>query len=197
MNDNNNADLQRQMMQLADILQQNKPLYDVIKKMAEVGLQNYYIGAGCIAQTVWNYQSGLALTYGISDIDIAYFDASDLSSGKENAVTEQIKHAVGPCPIPLDINNQARVHLWYKDYFGFDIAPYDSVESAISTWPATATAIGVRLEGGKLKIYAPFGLDDLFTMTVRANKALISEKIYIQKIQKWQGKWPLLNIVPW
>ena len=182
---------------LAGILSQNRPLYDVINKMADVGLQNYYIGAGCIVQTVWNYQSGLNLTYGISDIDIAYFDSSDLSSDTENAVTERIKHAIGPYPIPLDINNQARVHLWYKDYFGFDIAPYDSVESAIKTWPTTASAIGVRLEGGKLKIYTPFGLDDLFSMTVRANKALITEEIYMQKTRKWQEKWSLLTIVPW
>jgi hypothetical protein len=182
---------------LADILPLNKPLYRVISKMADVGLPNYYIGAGCIAQTVWNYQSGLELTHGISDIDVVYHDASDLSYEAENAAMERIRRAVEPCAIRLDIKNQARVHLWYKEYFGFDIAPYDSVESAINTWPTTATAVGVRLEGGHLKVYAPFGLNDLFGMVVRANKTLITEEIYMQKVRKWREKWPLLTIVPW
>ena len=182
---------------LSDILSQNKPLYDVIKKVADIGLPNYYIGAGCVAQTVWNYQSGFELTHGISDIDIVYFDASDLSSEAENAVIERVKRAAQSCALELDINNQARVHLWYKKHFGFDIAPYDSVEDAINTWPTTATAIGVRPEGEHLKIYTPFGLDDLFSMTVRANKTLITKEIYMQKVQKWQKRWPLLTIIPW
>ena len=192
-----NTDLQAQIKLLAHILPQNKPLYDVIKRMADLGLSNYYIGAGCIAQTVWNYQSGPELTYGISDIDIVYCDASDLSYEAENAMIERIGRAIKPCAIQLDIKNQARVHLWYKEHFGFDIAPYDSVEGAINTWPAMATAVGVRLEGEHLKVYAPFGLNDLFGMTVRANKTLITEEIYMQKVRKWREKWPLLTIIPW
>jgi hypothetical protein len=192
-----NTDLRNQMTQLENILSQNKELYSFIKKASGLGLQNYYIGAGCIAQTVWNYQSGLELTHGISDIDFVYYDKADLSYEAENAVIERIKSIITPCSIKLDIKNQARVHLWYKERFGYDIKPYDSVESAIGTWPTTATSIGVRLENNQLKVYAPFGLNDLFGMIVRANKTQITEEIFNIKVQKWIAKWPSLTVIPW
>jgi len=192
-----NADLHSQIELLTKIIQANHVLYEVIKKANSAGLQNYYIGAGCITQTVWNYQMGFELTKGISDIDFVYYDHSDLSVEAENIVIERITKTVGPCPIKLDIKNQARVHLWYKDHFGYDIKPYGSIEDAINTWPTTATAIGVRLENDKLKVYAPFGLNDLFGLIVRANKAQITEEIYMQKVQKWSAKWPALTIIPW
>jgi len=192
-----NTDLQTQIKRLAKILEQSQPLYRIIEQAAGIGLKDYYIGAGCIAQTVWNDQTDLALTHGISDIDFVYYDNFDLSFQAENVAIERITRMIEPCEIKLDIKNQARVHLWYKDYFGYEIAPYDSIECAINTWPTTATSVGVRLEDGELKVYVPFGLDDLFGMVVRANKAQITEEIYLQKVQKWCGKWPGLTIIPW
>ena len=192
-----NTDLQNQIELLTKILAENHPLFNVIEGANRIGLKDYYIGAGCIAQTVWNYQLGLELTHGISDIDFAYYDSSDLSFEEESTAIDQITHAIGACEIKLDIKNQARVHLWYKDHFGYDIAPYPSLESAINTWPTTATAVGVRLERGKLKVYAPFGLNDLFGMIVRANKTQITEEIYLRKVKKWREKWPGITVMPW
>jgi len=192
-----NTDLQNQIKQLAKLLRLNQPLYEIIEKANNLGFKDYYIGAGCIAQTVWNYQLGLELTNGISDIDFVYYDNLDLSIEAENAIADKMNRIVKPCKIKLDINNQARVHLWYKDHFGYDITPYNSVESAINTWPTTATSVGVRLENNKLKVYAPFGLNDLFGMIVRANKAQITEEIYMQKVKNWCAKWPTLTIIPW
>ena len=192
-----NADLQSQITLLTDILSQNRPIYDVIKKMACFGLRDYYVGAGCITQTIWNYQCGNELTHGISDIDIVYYDSDDLSYEAEDTVIKQIKRALEPCAFELDIKNQARVHIWYKEIWGQDITPYVSVENAINTWPTSSTAIGVRFENNQLKIYAPFGLNDLFGMTVRPNKTQITQEVYLQKVNKWQDKWPLLTIIPW
>jgi len=192
-----NTDLTNQMKQLISILKLNEVLYSMIEKANDIGLQDYYIGAGCVAQTVWNYQTGLELMNGISDIDFVYYDSNDLSVEKENKTIKRIIEMMAPCRIKIDIKNQARVHLWYKDHFGYDIKPYDSIECAINSWPTTATSVGVRLENTELKVYAPFGLNDLFGMIVRANKAQITEEIYIQKVNKWKAKWPSLTIIPW
>jgi len=185
------------MTNIHDILLKNRPIYSVIEKMANIDLPNYYIGAGCITQTVWNYQCGFNLMHGISDIDLVYYDASDLSYEAEDATIKRVKRMLEPCELDIDIKNQARVHLWYREHNGFDIAPYDSVESAISSWSTMATAIGVRLENESLRIYAPFGIDDLFNMVLRPNKSLITEEIYLVKVQKWCKKWPSLTVVPW
>ena len=83
--------------------------------------------------------------------------------------------------VKAEIRNEARVHLWYKDRFGKPLSfldsfgnvsgTYKSVEDAISTWPTTATSIGVRLGAyGKFEVYAPFGPNDLLDMIVRPNK---------------------------
>jgi hypothetical protein len=192
-----NKNLQIQMEKLKEIIMSNKILKDTLNKASKIKLKNYYIGAGCIAQTVWNYQMKLELTNGISDIDFVYYDNNDLSLEAENKIIENINKSFLQCPIKLDIKNQARVHLWYKDHFGYDIKPYNSVEDAINSWPTTATSIGVRLENKNLKIYAPFGLNDLFGMIVKANKAQITEKIYLQKVEKWKNKWSSLTIIPW
>ena len=52
-----------------------------------------------------------------------------------------------------------------------DFVYYDDSE------PTTATAVGVRLESDGLKVYAPFGLNDMFGMIVKANKAKITKEI--------------------
>ena len=193
-----NTDLASQMDLLTQILTQNKGLYRAIEKASGFGLQDYYIGAGCIAQTVWNYQTGHEPTYGITDVDLVYYDNSDLSADTEAETVRRITaEIIASDSMKLDIKNEARVHLWYKEHFGYEIRPYESIEHAINTWPTTATAVGVRLENSKLKVYAPFGLNDLFGMIVKANKAQITEEIYLQKVQKWSAKWPSLTIVPW
>jgi len=183
--------------ELEQILFTSEPMRTLLMETSKLGLADYYIGAGCVAQTVWNYQLGLDLSYGISDYDVVYYNSSDLSVEAELQVFEKLKDSIGEGKVSLDVRNQARVHLWYREYFGYNISPYSSVEDAIDTWPTTATSVGVRLENEELKVYAPFGLDDLFEMIVRANKAQITEEIYKEKICKWRTKWPSLTVIPW
>lgn len=191
-----NRDIDTQKRLLHDILSQNPVLFEVIKGSVALGLENYYIGAGCVCQTVWNFQNGLDLMYGISDIDFAYFD-EDLSYEKEDRVIQQVKQKFQGLPVEIDVKNQARVHLWYKDHYGYGLRPYASVEDAINTWPTTATAAGVRMRGDTLAVYAPFGLNDLFGQIVRPNKTQITEETYLKKCEKWSSRWNTLTFIPW
>lgn len=191
-----NITIKEQIELLHSILKENKILYNFMKQAENIGLHSYYIGAGCIAQTVWNYQLGNDLMYGISDFDLVYFDDSDLSHEQELNVLEKIKDLFND-DFELDVINEARVHLWYKDHFGFSIEPYTSLETAINTWPTTATSIGAKLENDQLVVYAPFGLSDLFGGIIRANKKQVTKEIYENKSQKWLKLWPSLNYVFW
>jgi len=49
----------------------------------------------------------------------------------------------------------------------------------------------------EFKVYAPFGLNDLFGKIVRSNKAQINKQIYEKKVSSWLNKWPDLKIIPW
>jgi hypothetical protein len=179
------------------IIKQNEDLMKVFDALDKLAITNYYVGAGAIAQSIWNYKTGKDINFGISDIDIVYFDPTNNSKEQESKLRESLKDILGDFPLWLDIKNQARVHLWYKEKFGYDILPYESLEAAINTWPTTATAIGVRKIKEDWVIYAPFGLKDVMNLRVIANSRSITEEIYMNKVMKWKVKWPELDFLEW
>lgn len=184
---------------LVETLSKNEPLIRVLKVLKELNLPfEYYIGAGCITNTVWNEISGYPLEYGISDIDIVYYEPEDITTESEKKLKDILLDRLGDFQFKLDVKNQARVHLWYENKFGFSIKAYDYLEEAIDSWPTTATALGLRQEqDGLYKIYAPYDLEDLFSMVVRPNKLMITREIFENKAKKWREKWPKLMIIPW
>lgn len=181
---------------LTEILKTNKTLWSLLEEVQILGITDYYFGAGCITQTVWNYISGHEPTYGIDDYDFVYFDP-DLSPEAEKAVMEQTAVFAKQYGVKIDTANQARVHLWHKECFGYDILPYTNVKDAISDWMTPSSAIGVRIENDELKIFAPYGLDDLFSMVLRPNKKKVTQEAYEQKTAKWKAKWTKLEIMSW
>lgn len=185
------------MIEIKEILKKNKELLILLQIIDKLKLPNAYVGGGAVVQTVWNYIYGKEFNYGIDDYDIVYFDDKDLSEQGENKVILNIKDYLGDLNLKVDVKNEARVHLWYENRFNKKIKPYISTEDAISTWPTTATAIGAKLEKGKIKVFAPFGLNDLYNGIIRPNKALISKEIYDEKASKWHKKWPETKIIEW
>ncbi len=182
---------------IIDILKKDTTLYKIIKDVSALGIPNLYVGGGSITQSVWNHLFSKPIVYGISDVDIVYFD-TDLSQEKERMVLEQIVKTTKQNQYALDVKNEARVHLWYEEEFGFSIPAYTSTEEAISTWPSTATSIGVFFDQeSKLQVFAPYGMYDLFSGIVRPNKAMISREVYEKKIEKWCSKWAELNVIGW
>lgn len=181
---------------LEEIIMLNPNIKAILDRAPRLGLENYYLAAGCIAHTVWNYLCGLDITNGIKDYDLVYFDKNN-SYEAEDEVIKMGNELFGDLDIDVEIRNEARVHLWYEKHFGESIEPYKSLEEAVSTFPTTATAIGVRRINGKLIVYAPKGFDDLFNLTMRANKAQITEEIYLNKVKRWSKVWTKLKVVQW
>ena len=182
---------------LAGRLLENAALWQSLERLSALKLPSWYLGAGCVAQTIWNLAHGKAPRSDIFDYDLVYYDPDDVSEEGQQAVQREAERRVAELPIRLDVKNQARVHLWYKERFGYSIEPYASTEDAICTWPTTATAIGVRLRGCDLEVFAPFGLDDLFSLIVRANRVQVTPDIYEKKVARWVSKWPALAVLPW
>jgi len=183
--------------QLAEILKTNPSVQKIFERAEELHMSNWYLGAGGIVQTVWNAAHGFDPEYGIRDYDLVYYDASDTSYEGEDVFIQKGKELFSDIPVLVEIRNQARVHLWYEKHFGHPIDQYKSVEEAISTWPTNVTSVGVRYTDEGLCIHAPFGLDDIFGMVVRANKAQITKKIYEDKVKKWIELWPKITVIPW
>ena len=192
-----NTDIDTQVATLQTMLRQSSVIQQVIEKTAELQLPEWYLGAGSLAQTVWNILSGYEVTAHITDLDVVYFDPHDLSYAREDWHVQRVHKAFQSLPIPVDAKNQARVHLWYDQHFGYPIQAYGSVEEAINHWPTTATCVGVTVRNTQFSVYAPYGLNDLFGMIVRPNKCQITEEIYRKKVGRWKHCWPKLHILAW
>lgn len=172
-------------------------LVRLLADLPALGLPDAWIVAGAVAQTAWNQATGRPDGHGIADVDIVYHDAGDLSADGERAAEAQAGDRFADLAVRLDVKNQARVHLWYPARFGRAIAPYRSTAEAVATYPTTATAIAVRRSDRGLECIAPFGMDDLFGLTVRPNRRLVSEAVYRAKAARWQARWPELRVLPW
>ena len=179
-------------------LASNPTLMRVLDLAAGLDLPSWYLMAGCLYQTVWNVVTGQPPEAGILDYDLGYFDASDLSWEAEDAVIQAGRKVFGSIAAPVQIRNQARVHLWYEAKFGAPCPPHESSEAAIDTFEATCACLGVRLEpGGRWRIYAPHGFSDVFNLVARPNPVLASRHVYQAKVTRWQRQWPTLTVLPW
>jgi uncharacterized protein len=169
----------------------------ILAEWHAIGLPDLWLVAGAVAQTVWNHAFGFPADHGIKDVDLVYFDQTDLSERGERHHAARVGRLFKGLSQKFDVKNQARVHLWYEAKFGIPLAQYRSATHAIATFPTTATSIGVRPDPSGLEVEAPYGLADLFALVVRPNKTLITRSVYEAKIQRWRPLWPDLNIHEW
>lgn len=158
--------------------------------------QNHYLAAGSINQVVFNYYHNFPLDYGIKDYDIVYYD-EDTSYEKEDKIIKDLQKRLESLQLEVDIKNQKRVPIWYKEKYKVERSPYTCVENAISRWGTTITCIGVRLENNKMKVVCPYGLNDLFSLIIRPVKIDFSKEDYEKKVKSWKEKWPKLDIMKW
>lgn len=175
----------------------NTSLSQIGTNWDQLGLNDCWLLAGSVVQTVWNLKFGLPPEHGISDIDLVYFDAQDLSFEVEQENQARIQSMFAEVDCWIDVKNEARVHLWYREKLGFEIQPYTSTKEAITTFPTTATAIGTRPTTGEPEIYCPFGSKDLLEGVVRPNNTQITREIYERKVSKWIHQWPQLQVIEW
>jgi hypothetical protein len=133
----------------------------------------------------------------LADIDVAYFDASDLSRDRDQVLQRRLEQAHPD--LPWEVTNQAGVHLWFEEVFGHGVEPLISIEDAVASWPETATAVGVRLQpDGTIELVAPLGLADLFALTVRRNPRRVSIETYRKRImeKRYSERWPKVRVIP-
>ena len=192
--------LEEQNNIVISILKENKELMSILDYVEKLNLPNFYIAAGSIFQTIWNYYDNKPLNYGIKDIDIIYFDKNDLSVEKDIQYFEKIKCYSDSKGFnyEIDVSNEARMHLWKKEKNNVDIEPYLNSEDAIDKWIATIHAIGITKENNNIKIYAPYGLSDIFSRTIRPIKHNgNSKELYDKKANSWKERFNNLTIVEW
>jgi uncharacterized protein len=181
--------------QVEAIVRDTPWLMDALDVAREVDAPDWVVGAGAVRTAVWDRLHGYEEPTELADVDLAFFDADDLSCERDAHVDRELRER--RLGIPWDAKNQAAVHLWYPATFGYEVPPLASTEEGVATWPETAACVGVRLErDGSLTIIAPYGVDDLLGLIHRRNPARVSVAEYERRLRskRIEERWPKVRV---
>ncbi|MCK0140990.1 nucleotidyltransferase family protein [Aliiroseovarius sp. F20344] len=181
---------------LEQIMREAPHVMDVLKVARDMDLPDWWLVSGAIYNTVWNHLTGRDLRHGIKDVDLFYFDP-DTSWDAEDRVIKRGEKLFHADP-PVEIRNQARVHLWYEKHFGEAYPPLGSSREGIDRFACRTHCVAARLEpDDRMSLYAPFGLDDIFAFRITPNPVLNNRATHEAKSKRQKTEWPELTIVPW
>lgn len=137
------------------LVRRNPAVATILDLMPKLGAPDAWLTAGCLAQTVWNLKAGRPPDEGIRDYDLFYRDP-DLSWEAEDKVIRRAALLFGS--IPVEIRNQARVHLWFGPKFGYDIPPLRSAREGIDRFLFRGICIGIDAVNCVAPTFLAYGL---------------------------------------
>jgi hypothetical protein len=181
---------------LCDLVRATAWFYRLLTAVRAVNPPDWMVGGGVIRTLVWDHLHGYAVPTPLRDVDVAFYDPTDLTEAGEEAVEAALARLAPD--VPWQATNQAAVHLWYHKVFGFPVPPLRSTVDGVSTWPETATSVGVRLlDDGRIVVAAPCGLDDLFQLRLRRNPTRVTRALFRERLatKRIQETWPQVTIV--
>lgn len=183
--------------ELAAIVRADAGLMHVLTTVRALDLPDWRLVSGAVYQAVWNARTGRPAGYGVKDYDLAYFDGSDLSYEAEDVIIKRVAAAFDePFRSQVEVRNQARVHLWFQNRFGEPYEPLGSTDEALGRFVAPTFAVGVRLEADdSLSVAAPFGLEDVFALTIRPNPNRPVAKGWAKAVDSARARWPELTVI--
>jgi hypothetical protein len=178
------------MSVVADIIAQDPVAMKQLRVARALALPDWCIAAGFVRNRVWDHLHGIAPARQPVDIDVLYYDPSDLSREPEQACEAKLGALLAA---PWQVRNQARMHIWKK------LPQHKSTEDSMRYWLETVTAVGVRLEDDDtLTVVAPLGTGDLLNLVCRPTAfGKIQRAEYDERIvtKRWREMWPKVRFV--
>ena len=176
--------------ELLAYITENQEMVDVLRNVRKLNLPDWYVAAGFIRNYIWDIKHGYKGRTSLNDIDVIYYDPSDIKEEIEKEYEKRLRE-INPL-LPWSVKNQARMHTVKNHH------PYKSIEEAMIHWPETATAVGVRLNNDdSLSLIAPFGLHDLFNLILRRSPKFADKEYFRKRYQEknWLQKWPKVRVI--
>jgi hypothetical protein len=175
-----------------DIALSNPANRHLIDALAELDLPQCHLTAGCLFQTLWNVLSGRPPAENIKDYDVFYFDGSDLSWEAEDDVIRRVAPLAEKLGLPVEVKNQARIHLWYRQRFGSDYPQLHSARDGIARYLVRCTCVGIDVMNRE--VFAPDGFGDLEAGILRINPLVPRPGLWRAKAESYRTRWPWLRI---
>jgi hypothetical protein len=112
-------------------------MMDILQTAKQLNLPDWWVCAGFARSKIWDTLHGFEERTCIPDIDVIYFDAENTDELEEKKYEQQLFN-MSP-NVPWSVKNEARMHIINN------MSPYSSSVDAISKFPETATALGLKL----------------------------------------------------
>jgi uncharacterized protein len=175
------------------IIQNDETMMAIIHAASTLDLLDWWICAGFVRSKIWDTLHGFEVRTETPDVDVIYFDTSTIDEEYEKELEKQLARLLPD--IPWSVKNQARMHVVNQ------IPPYTSSEDAISKFPETATALGVKLDNeNNLVLTAPCGIEDVINLELKPTSFFTETKeraaIYEARLVKknWKAIWPKIKV---
>ncbi|HEV8028216.1 MAG TPA: nucleotidyltransferase family protein [Stellaceae bacterium] len=175
---------------IAAFIARQPPMMRVLRAVAAQRLPDGWVGAGFIRNAVWDALHGVSSPRDHGDVDVIFFDASDVRRERDAHIEGDLAAAYPD--VPWSVRNQARMHARNGD------APYADTADALRHWPERCTAIAARAAANGVELLAPFGVGDLVALIVRPTPAFARKmNIYLERLgeKNWQARWPDLKVM--
>lgn len=175
---------------LIELIRIDEFLMAILQAVESLDLHDSWVCAGLIRGKVWDSLN--ACRTPVADIDVIYFDSSDLTIETEKQLEHQLQNLLPG--LPWSVKNQARMH--EKN----GLSPFRSSYDGVAHFPETPTAVAVKTEKNKLLVMAPYGLEDVFHQIVRPTPMYEAHKplhiIYQKRMseKQWNKTWPAITI---
>jgi hypothetical protein len=168
-------------------------MMEVLRAVQTLNLPDWWVCAGFVRSKIWDVLHGFEDRTPIPDIDVIYFDPSNILEDEEKKLEAKLRDR-NPS-LPWSVKNEAIMHAFNN------ISPYTSSVDAISKFPETATALGLRLdENNNIVLTAPCGIEDVLNLIVKPTPHFEESKelahIYEERILKknWKSTWGRITI---
>jgi uncharacterized protein len=178
---------------IIELITEDKWMMNILKAAKSLNLPDWWICAGFVRSKIWDTLHNFNVRTPIADIDVIYFDPTNIDELMEKKLEERLKTLMPN--IPWSVKNEARMHV------KSNMPPYFSSIDAISKFPETATALGVKLdEKDKVILTAPCGIGDVVNLKVKPTSYFTKTKerveIYEDRISKknWKTIWKNLKV---
>lgn len=178
---------------IIELITEDKWMMNILKMAKLLDLPDWWICAGFVRSKIWDTLHNFKERTPIPDIDVIYFDPIKVDELMEKKLEQFLKTLMPN--IPWSVKNEARMHI------KSNMSPFSSSVDAISKFPETATALGVKLnENNNVILTAPYGIYDVVNLEVKPTPYFTKTKerveIYEERISKknWKSIWKNLKI---
>ncbi len=177
------------------IIVEDADMMEILRAARALNLPDWWVCAGFVRSKIWDTLHGFSSRTVLADVDVIYFDDQHMDELVEKKLEEELRTILPD--VPWSVKNEARMHMVNN------LPPYLSSVDAISKFPETATALGVKLDDDeKVILTAPWGIKDVLHLEVKPTPHFIVNKdlarIYKERIVKknWQSVWKQVKVFP-